>query len=82
MAPAATCHHIVILLQNHVLIVVKIKQINAEEFVRNAARRLDAFGEFKGVDDGLHRGVVRRPHVLPQRERAGPFAVVGVVAAR
>lgn len=79
MTPAATCHHIIILLQNHILIIIKIQQINAEEFVWNTARRLDAFGQFKGIDDGLHRGVVCRPHVLSQGERAGTFAVVGVV---
>lgn len=79
---AAACHHIIILLQNHVLIVIEIQQINAEEFVRNTARHLDAFGQFEGVDDGLHRGVVCGPHVLSQRERTGTLAVVGVVAAR
>lgn len=82
MTAAAAGHHVIILLQNHVLIVIKVQQVNAEELVRHAAGRLDAFGQFEGVDDGLDRGVVGGPHVLTQRKRTGAFAVVSVVSAR
>lgn len=82
MTAAASRHHIVVLLQNNVLVVVKVQQVNAEEFIRHAAGRLDALGQFEGVDDGLNCGVVGGPHVLTQGERTGAFAVVGIVAAR
>lgn len=82
MTAAAAGHHIIVLLQHHVLIVVKVQQVNAEEFVRHAAGRLDAFGQFEGVDDGLDRGVVGGSHVLTQGKRTGAFAVVRVVSAR
>lgn len=81
MTATASCHHIIVLLQHDVLIVVKVQQVNAEEFVRYAAGGLNALGQFEGVDDGLNRGVVGRPHVLAQGKRTGAFTVVGVVAA-
>lgn len=80
VAAAASSHHVVILFQHHVLVVIKVKQVDGEEFVWDAARRLDAFDQLQGVDDGLDGGVVGRPHVLAQGEGAGAFAVVGVVA--
>lgn len=44
MAPTAARNHIIILLQNNVLIIVKVQQVNAVEFVWYTARGLDAFG--------------------------------------
>lgn len=82
MTAAASRHHIIILLQHDVLIVIKVQQVNAEEFIRYTAGGLDALGQFEGVDDGLNCGVVGRPHVLTQGKRTGAFAVVGIVAAR
>lgn len=82
VAAAASGNHVFVLLQHHVLIIVKVEQVNGEELVWHAARRLDALDQLQGVDDGLDGGVVGRPHVLAQREGAGALAVVSVVAAR
>lgn len=81
MAATAPSHHVVILLQHHVLIIIKVEQIDGVKLVRHTARRLDALGELESVDDGLDGGVVGRAHVLAQREGAGALAVVGIVAA-
>lgn len=82
VAPTASCHHVIVLLQHHVFVIVEVQQIDGEEFVGHAARRLDAFGKFERVDDGLDGGVVRRSHVLAQRKGTGAFAVVSVITAR
>ncbi|TNN63916.1 hypothetical protein EYF80_025849 [Liparis tanakae] len=60
---------------HHILIVIKVEQVDGEELVGHAARRLDGFDELQSIDDGLDGGVVGRPHVLTQRELAGAFAV-------
>lgn len=80
LTAAASRHHVVILFEHHVLVVVKVEQVDGEELVGHAARRVDAFHQLQGVDDGLDGGVVGWPHVLAQGERAGAFAVVGVVS--
>lgn len=77
----ASSHHVVILFQHHILIIIKVEQVDGEELVGDTARCLHTFEELQGVDDGLDSGVVGWPHVLAQRERAGAFAVVGVVTA-
>ena len=82
VAATAARHHVIVLLEHHVLVVVKVQQVDGEQLVGHAARRLDAPRQLQGVDDGLHRGVVAGPHVLTQREGAGALAVVGVVATR
>lgn len=80
MAATASSHHVVILFQHHILIVIKVEQVDGEELIRHAARRLDPFHQLQRVDDGLDGGVVGRPHVLAQGEGAGASAVVRVVA--
>lgn len=80
LAATASSHHVIILFQHHILIVIKIEQVDGEELVGHTAWHLDAFDQLQGVDDGLDGGVVGWPHVLTQRERAGAFAVVSVVA--
>lgn len=80
MATAASSHHVVVLFQHHILLVIKVEQVDGEELVWDAARCLNAFDQLQGVDDGLHGGVVGRPHALTQREGAGALAVVGIVA--
>lgn len=79
VAATASSHHVVILFQHYVLIVIKVEQVDGEELVGHAARRLDAFDQFQGVDDGLDRSVVRWPHVLTQGEGTRAFAVVSIV---
>lgn len=80
MASTASCYHVVILFEHHIAVVVEVEQVDGEELVRYAAGRVDAPGELQGVNDGLHCGVVRGPHVLAQREGAGTLAVVRIVA--
>lgn len=75
----ASSHHVIVLLQHHILIFVEVEQVDGEELVWHAARRLDAFHQLQGVDDGLDGGVVGWPHVLTQGEGAGALAVVRVV---
>lgn len=82
VAAAASCHHIIILFQHHILCIIKVKQVDGEELVGDAAGCIDAFDQLQSVDDGLDGGMVGGPHVLTQGEGAGAFAVVGVVAAR
>ena len=55
MSVAATApgHHVVVLLQHNVLVVVEVEQVDGVELVGHAAGRIDALGEFEGVDDGL-----------------------------
>lgn len=82
MTAAAQRHHVVVLLQNHVLLVVKVQQADGLESVRDAARRPHlAAGDPERVHDGAHRGVVGGSQAHPQREGAGASAVVGVVPA-
>lgn len=81
VAATASRHHVIILFQHYILIIIEVEQVDGEELVGDAARRLNAFDQLQGVDDGLDGGVVGRPHVLTQREGAGAFAVVSVVAA-
>lgn len=81
MTATAQRHHIIILLQNHVLLVVEIQQTDGLQTVGDAARRADVVrGQLERVHDGAHRGVVRRSEVSPQWERTGAFAVVSVVS--
>lgn len=79
MTAAAPGHHVIVLLEDHVLIVIKVKEVDGVELVRHAAGAADALAQLQGVDDGLHGGMVGRPHVLTQGEGAGASAVVGVV---
>lgn len=82
MTTAAQGHHVVILLQNHVLLIVKVQQAHGLERVGHAARRLHVIAsDLERVHDRAHRGVVRGSDAHPQREGAGARAVVGVVAA-
>lgn len=80
VAATAPSYHIIILFQHHILSIIEVEQVDGEELVRDTARRLNAFDQLQGVDDGLDSGVVGRPHVLTQGEGAGAFAVVSVVA--
>jgi len=80
VAATASSHHVIILFQHHILIIIKVEQVDGEELVGHAARHLNGFDELQSIDDGLDGGVVGRPHVLTQRELAGAFAVVRVVA--
>ena len=82
MAPAAHRHHIIILLQNHVLLVVEVQQADGLQFVRHATGGAHVVGQLECVHDGLHGGVVGGAQALPEREGAGALAVVGVVAPR
>lgn len=78
---AAQRHHVVILLQNHVLLIIEIQQTDGLESVGDTAGRPHLVaGELERMHDGAHRGVVGRSEVSPQGERAGAFAVVGVVS--
>jgi len=87
--------HLVVLFEDDVLVIVEVEQADRVEFVWHAARRVDrhraawllqtvaaaaAASDAKRVDDALHRGVVRRMLVLPERERTDAAALVGVVA--
>lgn len=82
VAATASSHHVVILFQHHILIVIEVEQVDGKELVGHATRLLNAFDQLQSVDDGLDGGVVGRPHVLTQGEGAGAFAVVSVVAPR
>lgn len=78
---AAQRHHVVILLQNHVFLIIEIQQTDGLESVGDTAGRPHLVaGELERMHDGAHRGVVGRSEVSPQGERAGAFAVVGVVS--
>lgn len=77
---AASSHHVIILLQNNIFIIIKVQQVNGKQLVGHAAWRLDTSDQLQGVDDGLDGSMVGRPHVLTQREGAGPLAVIGVIA--
>lgn len=80
VAATASSHHVIILFEHHILIIIEVKQVDGEELVGHAARHLNAFHQLQGVDDGLDGGVVGRSHVLAQREGAGAFTVVSIVA--
>lgn len=80
VATTASCHHIIILLQHYILIIIKVQEVDGEELVGHTTRCVYAFGKFECVDDGLHCGVVCGSHVLAQRKGTGPFAVVCIVA--
>lgn len=82
VAAAASSHHVVVLFQNHVLILIKVEQVDGKQLVGHTARLLDALDQLQGVDDGLHGGVVGRSHALAQREGAGALAVISVVTPR
>lgn len=81
MTAAAQRHHIVILLQDHVLLIIEVQQADGLESFGNAAGRPNVAGEFERVHDGAHSGMVGGSEVAPQRERAGAGAVVSVVTA-
>lgn len=74
-------HHVVILLQNDVLLVVKVQEADGLELVGDAARRPHVTGEFECVHDGAHCGVVGGSEVPPQRERTRAGTVVSIVTA-
>lgn len=80
VAATASSHHVIILFQHHILVIIEVEQVDGEELVGHAARRLNAFDQLQGIDDGLDSGVVGWPHVLTQGEGAGAFAVVSIVA--
>lgn len=80
VAATASSHHVVILFQHHILVIIEVEQVDGEELVGHAARCLNAFDQLQGIDDGLDSGVVGWLHVLTQGEGAGAFAVVSVVA--
>lgn len=75
----ASSHHLIILLQDHIFIVIKVQQIDGKEFIWDAAGTAHILAEFQCIDDGLDGGVIGGPHVLPQWEGAGPPAVIGIV---
>lgn len=79
VAAAAPSHHVIVLLEDHILIIIEVEEVDGVELVRHAAGAADTLAQLQGIDDGLHRGVVRWAHVLTQREGAGAFAVEGVV---
>lgn len=80
MTTTAQRHHVFILLQNYVLLIVKVQQTDGLEHVGDAAGGSHlVLGELECVHDGAHRGVVGGAEVPPQRERAGAFALVCIV---
>lgn len=80
IATTASCHHVIVLLQHYILIIIKVQEVDGEELVGHTTRCVYAFGKLECIDDGLHSGMVCRSHVLAQRKGTGPFAVVCVVA--
>lgn len=82
MTATAEGYHVVVLLQHHIFLIVKIQQTDGLQCVRHAAGGAHFIGrETEGVHDGAHRGVVSGPEAAAQREWTGAFAVVGVVSA-
>lgn len=79
VAATAPSHHVIILLEDHILIIIKVEEVDGVELVGHTAGAADTLTQLEGVDDGLHCGVVCRTHVLAQREGTGAFAVEGVV---
>lgn len=76
---AAQRHHVVILLQNHVLLIIKVQQADGLELVGDAAGCPHVAGESECVHDGAHCGMVGGSEVPPQRERTRAGTVVSVV---
>ena len=79
MASAAGGHHIIVLFENDVFVVVVVQQTDRVQLVGNAAWLADAGCKTQLVDDALHRRMIRRPLVLAQRKRAGAFAVIRLI---
>lgn len=80
VATTASCHHVIILLQHYILIVIKVQEVDGEELVGHTTRCVYAFGKLECIDDGLHSGMVCGSHVLAQRKGTGAFTVVCIVA--
>lgn len=80
VATTASCHHVIVLLQNYILIIIEVQEVDREELVGHTAWHLYSFGELECVYDGLHCSMVRGSHVLAQRKGTGPFAMVCIVA--
>lgn len=77
---AAQRHHVVILLQNHVLLIIEVQQTDGLEPVGDTAGGSHfVTRELERVHDGAHRGVVGGSEAPSQWERAGTLAVVGIV---
>lgn len=75
-------HHVIILLQNHILLIIEIQQADGLQSVGDTAGWSHFIGrQLERVHDGAHRGMVGRSEVPPKWERAGTSAVVGVVTA-
>lgn len=79
MATAASGHHVVVLLEHHVLVLVEVEQADGVQLVGYAAGCTHSCGQAHLVDDALHCGMVGGPLVLAQREVALSLAVVGVI---
>lgn len=82
VAATAPSHHVIILFKDNILIIIKVEEVDGEEFVWDTAGAADVLAQFEGVDDGLHCGVVRWSHVLAQGEGTGSFTVICIVAFR
>lgn len=80
VATTASCHHVIILLQHYILIIIEVQEVDGEELVGHTTWCLYAFGKLECIDDGLHSSVVCGSHVLTQRKGTGPFAVICIVA--
>lgn len=82
MAATTERHHVIVLLQHYILLVVEVEQTDGLKPVRNTTGGGHLVGgELECVHDGAYSGVVGGPQIPPQRERTGASAVVGIVAA-
>jgi hypothetical protein len=78
---SATCnHHVVVLFQDDVLVVIEVEQADGVEFVGDATRRAHIFHHAQSVNDALNGCVVGWFLVLSQRKRALAGTVISVVA--
>lgn len=82
MTTTPSSHHIVVLLEYHIAVLVEVQQRDGHKSVRHAARQLDRLRQSELVRYALDGGVIGGSLVLPQREVAVPFALERVVALR
>lgn len=75
-------HHIIVLLEYHIAVLVEIQQRYGHQSVRHAARQLGSLSQPELVRYALDGRVIGGSLVLSQREVAVPFALERVVALR
>lgn len=81
VAPTRLDHHVLVLLENHVGVVVEVEDHNGRQFGGRAARLRNIVGVHQ-MDQSLDDGVIGGVHVRVQRETALPVAEEGGVTVR